>query len=95
MRAPPAARWSSRRWPIGARARVQWHDIADRESRGVVAVLFASPEFADVVTAQSRALGLDVLHVLVPQPIQDRTGDELLRLARDAYPAVLASVTAF
>jgi hypothetical protein len=70
------------------------HDIADLEARGVVGVFLASTEFADAATAQSRALGLAVPHVLVPHPIQDRTDDELRRLAREAYAAVLAAVTA-
>jgi hypothetical protein len=69
------------------------HDIADLEARGVVGVFLASAEFADAATAQARALGLSVPHVLVPHPIQDRTDDELRRLARDAYAAVLAAVT--
>jgi hypothetical protein len=70
------------------------HDIADLERRGVVGVFLASSEFADAATAQSQALGLAVRHVLVPHPIQDRTDAELRELARDAYPAVLAAVTA-
>ncbi len=69
------------------------HDIADLESRGVVGVFLASTEFADAAAAQARALGLAVPHVLVPHPVQDRTDDELRRLARDAHPAVLAAVT--
>jgi hypothetical protein len=69
------------------------HDIADLESRGVVGVFLASSEFADAAAVQARALGLAVPRVLVPHPIQDRTDDELRRLARDAYPAVLAAVT--
>jgi hypothetical protein len=70
------------------------HDIADLEGRGVVGVFLASSEFADAATVQSRALGLAVPHVLVPHPIQDRTDDELRQLARAAYPAVLAAITA-
>jgi hypothetical protein len=69
------------------------HDIADLEGRGVVGVFLASSEFADAATAQSRALGLAVPHVLVPHPIQDRTDEELRRLAGAAYPDVLAAVT--
>jgi hypothetical protein len=70
------------------------HDIADLEGRGVVGVFLASSEFADAAVAQSQALGLAVPHVLVPHPIQDRTDEELGQLARDAYPCVLAAVTA-
>ena len=56
-------------------------------------MFLASSEFADAATAQSRALGLAVPHVLVPHPIQDRTDEELRRLAGAAYPDVLAAVT--
>ncbi|SMO55766.1 hypothetical protein SAMN06273567_102196 [Geodermatophilus aquaeductus] len=59
----------------------------------MVGVFLASSEFADAAAVQARALGLAVPHVLVPHPIQDRTDDELRRLARDAYPAVLGAVT--
>ena len=57
-------------------------------------VFLASAEFADAAVAQSAALGVAVPYVLVPHPIQDRTDDELRQLARAAYPAVLATVTA-
>ena len=56
-------------------------------------MFLATSEFADAATAQSRALGLAVPHVLVPHPIQDRTDEELRRLAGAAYPDVLAAVT--
>ena len=69
------------------------HDIADLESRGLVGVFLASSEFSDAAEAQSRALGLDVPYVLVPHPIQDRTDEEMTRLADEAYAAVLAAVT--
>ena len=69
------------------------HDIADLESRRVVGVFLASAEFADAAVAQSPPLDLPVPQVLVSHPIQDRTDDELRRLARDAHPAVLAAVT--
>ena len=70
------------------------HDIADLEGRGLVGVFLASTEFADAAQAQSRAVGLAVPYVLVPHPIQDRTDEELTMLADQAYPAVLAAVTA-
>jgi hypothetical protein len=69
------------------------HDIADLEGRGVAGVFLASSEFADAAVVQARALGLDVRHVLVPHPIQDRTDEELRALADAAYPAVRAAVT--
>ncbi len=69
------------------------HDIADLERRGVVGVFLASAAFADAARLQGAALGFPAPHVLVPHPVQDRTDDELRRLAREAHPAVLAAVT--
>ena len=69
------------------------HDIADFESRGLVGVFLASAEFQDAADAQSRALGLAVPYVLVPHPIQDRTDQEMVALADEAYAAVIAAVT--
>ena len=69
------------------------HDIADLESRGLVGVFLASAEFRDAAEAQSRALGLAVPYVLVPHPIQDRTDQEMVALADEAYAAVIAAVT--
>lgn len=56
-------------------------------------MFLASSEFADAADAQSRAIGLAVPYVLLPHPVQDRTDDELVTMADDAYGAVLAAVT--
>ncbi len=70
------------------------HDLADLERRGVVGVFLASAAFAEAAQAQSRALGFPAAYVLVPHPIQDRTDEEMRRLADEAYDAVLAALTA-
>jgi hypothetical protein len=70
------------------------HDIADLERRGVVGVFLASEAFADAARVQGAALGFPAPFVLVPHPVQDRTDAELRAAAEDAYPAVLAAVTA-
>ena len=57
-------------------------------------VFLASTEFAEAADVQSRALGFPAPYVLVPHPIQDRTDEELRRLADEAYDAVLAAITA-
>jgi hypothetical protein len=70
------------------------HDIADLERRGVVAVFLASEAFADAARLQGEALGFPAPCVLVPHPVQDRTDDELCVMAEQAYPAVVAALTA-
>ena len=70
------------------------HDIADLERRGVVGVFLASEAFADAARLQGAALGFPAPHVLVPHPVQDRTDAELRVVAEEAYPAVVAALTA-
>ena len=70
------------------------HDIADLERRGVVALFLASEAFADAARLQGEALGFPAPFVLVPHPVQDRTDDELRVIAEQAYPEVVAALTA-
>ncbi len=57
-------------------------------------VFVASREFETAAASQSRALGFPAASVFVAHPIQDRTDDELRALAEDAYPVILAAITA-
>jgi hypothetical protein len=50
----------------------------------------ATTEFIDAAAVQSKALGTDPAYVFVPHPIQDRTDDELRKLADDHLDAILA-----
>lgn len=68
------------------------HDIADLESRGVPGGFIASSEFIDAAIAQEAALGFKPARVFVPHPIQDRTDDEMVALADDAFDAILKLV---
>jgi hypothetical protein len=70
------------------------HDIADLERRGVVGVFLASEAFAEAARVQGTALGFPAPCVLVPHPVQDRTDAELRAVAEQAFPAVVAAVTA-
>jgi len=55
----------------------------------------ASVQFVDAATAQANSLGFpDVARVFTPHPIQDRTDEEIRQYARDAFEAILATVTA-
>jgi hypothetical protein len=68
------------------------HDTVNLEALGVPTVFVASTEFIDAAEAQSRALGADPARVFVPHPIQDRTDDEIRRLADDAVDAIVGAV---
>lgn len=67
--------------------------MTDMESRGIPGVFVASREFASAIDAQARALGADVSFVLVAHPIQDRTDEEMRRLAEASIDEVAASLT--
>jgi hypothetical protein len=69
------------------------HDIADLERRGLVGVMVASTEFVTAADTQADALGFDVARVFVPHPIQDRTDEELVALADQAFEEILSRVT--
>ena len=70
------------------------HDITDLESRGVVSVGVVTELFRDGAEAQNRTLAFDPAVVYVSHPIQDRTNEELERLADDALAAIVKAVTA-
>lgn len=60
----------------------------------MIGVFVASSEFIDAASAQSDALGFDAPAVYVAHPIQDRTDDEMRRLAEESVGAILAALTA-
>jgi hypothetical protein len=59
------------------------------DGRGIPGVSIVTTEFADAVEVQSKALGFDPAIVFVPHPIQNRTREELERLADDAIEPAL------
>ena len=60
------------------------------DSRGIPGVSIVTTEFADAVEVQSKALGFDPAVVYVPHPIQNRTPEELAKLADEAIEPALA-----
>ncbi|MEN9317015.1 MAG: hypothetical protein RIS35_3408 [Pseudomonadota bacterium] len=54
----------------------------------------ATTEFIDAAAVQARALGTDPAYVFVPHPVQDRTDDELRRMAEEHFEAILALLVA-
>jgi len=63
------------------------------ESRGIPAGFVASTEFVEAANAQARSLGINPASVFVPHPIQDRTDQEMVQLARSAIDGILAMIT--
>ena len=62
------------------------------ESRGIPAGFVASTEFVDAANAQAKSLGINPASVYVPHPIQDRTDEEMVQLARDAIDSIVAMI---
>lgn len=55
----------------------------------------ASREFVDAATNQAASLGLPELkRVFVPHPIQDRTDEEIVSYADEAFDEIVRAVTA-
>ncbi len=50
----------------------------------------ATTEFVDAAAVQAKALGTDPAYVFVPHPVQDRTDEELRRMADDHLERILA-----
>jgi len=68
------------------------HDTVDLELRGIPGVFVATVQFTDGAEVQSKALGADPAAVYVEHPIQDRTDDEMLAIADQAFEQLLASL---
>ena len=60
------------------------------DGRGIPGVSMVTEAFRDAVDAQAQALGFEPAIVYVPHPIQNRTADELKRIADDAIEPLLA-----
>ena len=64
--------------------------MANLEERGIPAVGVATTEFIQGAEAQAKSLGTDPALVFIPHPVQDRTDDELKKLADDHLEPILA-----
>ena len=62
------------------------------ESRGIPSGFVASTEFVEAAAAQARSLGIEPMSVFVPHPIQDRTDEEMVQLARSAIDSIVAMI---
>jgi hypothetical protein len=64
----------------------------DLESRGIPGGYILSEEFREADLAQAKALGFAAMKVFVEHPIQDRTDEEMVIIADQAFAQVLAMI---
>jgi hypothetical protein len=64
------------------------------DGRGIPGVSIVTTEFADAVEVQSKAMGFEPAVVYTPHPIQNRTADELKKIADDVIERALGMLTA-
>jgi hypothetical protein len=64
------------------------------DGRGIPGVSIVTTEFADAVDVQSKAMGFEPAVVYTPHPIQNRTAEELKKIADDVIERALKLLTA-
>lgn len=64
------------------------------DDRGIPGVSVVTTGFTDAVESQSKALGFDPAILYVPHPIQNRTAEELDRIADEAAEQALRMLAA-
>jgi hypothetical protein len=64
------------------------------DSRGIPGISVVTTGFTDAVETQSKALGFEPAVLYVPHPIQNRTADELNKIADDIVEPALKLLTA-
>ena len=64
------------------------------DSRGIPGISVVTMGFTDPMEKQSKALGFEPAVLFVPHPIQNRTADELKKIADDAVEPALRMLTA-
>jgi hypothetical protein len=64
------------------------------DSRGIPGVSVVTTGFTDAVEVQSKALGFEPAVIFVPHPIQNRTAEELDKIADDVVEPALRLLTA-
>ncbi len=69
-------------------------DVTNLEAQGRPAILVHTDLFGDGAAMQAERLGQPAMRrATVPHPVQDKTADEIRRLAADAVPHILSSLT--
>ena len=63
------------------------------DSRGIPGVSVVTTGFTDAVEVQSKAIGFEPAVIFTPHPIQNRTADELKKIADDVIEPILKLLT--
>jgi hypothetical protein len=66
--------------------------MSEMESRGIPTVMVATCEFESGKDVQDKALGCDLNAVYTEHPIQDRTDEEMLAIADEAFEGLMAGL---
>jgi hypothetical protein len=66
--------------------------MSELELRGIPTVFIATVEFTDGADRQAEALGVDLARVFVEHPIQDRTDEEMVEIANQAFDEIVAKL---
>jgi len=69
------------------------HDLNDLDLRGMPGVSVLTTEFEPAFARQCAAIGFGGASVYVPHPMQNRTTEELHRMADAAFEAILGKIT--
>jgi hypothetical protein len=64
------------------------------DARGIPGISVVTAEFRNALEAQSSALGFEPAVLFVPHPIQNRTRDELTKIADNIIEPALKMLTA-
>jgi len=68
------------------------HDLQNLDRRGIPGCGVATEAFRQAADAQMKSLGFAAGLVWVPHPVQNRTRAELVALADEALPKILALI---
>ena len=68
------------------------HDTSELEIRGIPSVYVATTEFVDAADAQAKSLGFAHSPLYVEHPIQDRTDEEMVAIAEQAFEVLVAQL---
>ena len=68
--------------------------MKDLDGRGIPGTMLATTEFEQAANNQAKSIGFMPAIVYVEHPIQNRTKEELAKVAEKAIEPILANITA-